>query len=53
MTLLEVDANGIGFFGVSPVPRPTISGSSAGIPALMDLITWLEGLGLVIDGTTP
>jgi hypothetical protein len=53
MTLIEVDGNGIGFFGVTPTQRPTISGPCGGIPALMDLIAWLEGLGLIIDGTTP
>ena len=50
---IEVDGNGIGFFGVTPTQRPTISGSCGGIAALIDLIAWLEGLGLVTDVTTP
>ncbi len=51
-TLIEVDGNGIGFFGVTPIKRPTISGSCGWNPALMNLLAWLEWLGLIINGTT-
>lgn len=42
----------IGFFGVTPAARPTITGSRGGNVALADLLTELASLGLVIDSTS-
>jgi hypothetical protein len=47
------DATGIGFFGATPVARPTVTGSRANGAALADLIAKLAALGLVDDATTP
>jgi hypothetical protein len=52
-TRIEVDSAGVGFFGVPPVPRAKLSGSCGGIPALIALVAQLEGLGLILNTTTP
>jgi hypothetical protein len=41
-----------GFFGTTPVVKPTVSGSKGGNAALGSLLTALAGLGLIIDTTT-
>jgi hypothetical protein len=50
---LSWDATGLGFFGVAPIARPTITGSRAGNAAVASIAAQLAALGLVIDGTTP
>lgn len=42
----------IGLFGVTPVVRPTITGSRGGNAALADLLTKGAGVGYWIDSTT-
>jgi len=42
----------IGFFGVTAIAQPTVSGSRATGAALQDLLTKLANLGLIIDSTT-
>lgn len=49
---LKADNNGLGFFGVTPVARPTVTGSRASGAALQSLLTALASLGLIIDGST-
>jgi hypothetical protein len=41
-----------GFFGATPVTRPTVSGSRSGNAALDSLVTALTNLGLINNGTT-
>lgn len=45
--------NGLGFYGATPINKPTISGSR-GNPeeALANLLSQLEALGLIVDNTT-
>ena len=52
VTRLKADVNGIGFFGVTPVARPTVTGSRASGAALASLLTALASLGLIVDGST-
>lgn len=49
---LEWDNTGLGFFGVAPIARPTVTGSRAANAALASLCTQLAALGLIIDSTT-
>jgi hypothetical protein len=42
----------IGFYGTTPQPQPTVTGSKGGNAALASLMTALSGLGLVVDSTT-
>lgn len=49
---ISLDANGLGFFGATPIAKPNISGSRGGNAALASLLTNLAALGLVSDGTT-
>jgi hypothetical protein len=52
-TQIEVGApSTIGFFGASPVAKPTVTGSKGGNAALASLIAALASLGLIIDSTT-
>lgn len=51
-TVMQVNATGLGFFGVAPVARPAISGSRAGNAALASLLTSMANLGLITDGST-
>jgi hypothetical protein len=46
------DATGLGFYGVAPIARPTVTGSRAGNAAVASIAAQLAALGLVIDGTT-
>lgn len=50
-TRWNVNGN-MGFFGVTPVARPTITGSRASGAALADLLTKLALTGLIADGTS-
>lgn len=43
----------ISFFGQPAAPRPTVVGSRGGNAALASLLTELQNLGLIIDGTVP
>jgi hypothetical protein len=51
---VQVDAAGgrVGFYGTTPVARPSITGSRGGNAALASLITQLASQGLVTDNTT-
>jgi hypothetical protein len=53
---IAVDASGlvdqIGFFGVTPISKPTVTGSRATGAALQNLLTKLAALGLITDSTT-
>jgi hypothetical protein len=48
---LRVDQTGVGFFGVQPVARPSVVGSTND-SALRSLLTALSRLGLITDNTT-
>lgn len=54
---LTVDGTGIGFFGVTPVTQPTVSGTRTGTLAQLqsvvaDLLNELDTMGLINDTTT-
>ena len=49
---LQTNSTGIGFFGVTPVARPNVTGSRGGNAALASLLTSLANLGLITDSTT-
>ena len=49
---LRVDLGSIGFYGTSPVGKPTVTGSRAGNAALASLLTGLAAQGLITDSTT-
>jgi len=49
---IRADATGLGFFNVTPVARPTVSGSRGGNAALASLLTGLANLGLVTDSSS-
>lgn len=42
----------IGFYGASPVSKPTVTGSRGGNAALQSLLTQLATLGLITDSTS-
>jgi len=42
----------IGFYGATPIVKPTVTGSRASGAALQDLLTQLANLGLITDSTT-
>lgn len=46
---LKIDSTGIGFFGSTPIAKPTVTGSRGGNAALQDLLSELANLGLIID----
>ncbi|MFE6412531.1 hypothetical protein ACFVOR_36990 [Streptomyces sp. NPDC057837] len=50
--VLDGAANTIGFFGATPVPRPTVNGSWADGTAQAALAAALDQLGLIDDQTT-
>ena len=41
-----------GFFGATPVSKPTVTGSRGANPALQSLLTALANLGLVTDSSS-
>lgn len=51
-TGIAISSDAVGFFGTTPQPKPTVTGSRGGNAALASLLTSLEGLGLLVDGTT-
>lgn len=48
---LKVSGNA-GFYGTTPISKPTITGAKAGNTALASLLTQLAALGLITDSTT-
>lgn len=44
--------NNVGFYGTTPVAKPTITGAKGGNVALANLLTALASYGLLIDSTT-
>jgi hypothetical protein len=42
----------IGFFGATPIVKPTVNGSTGGNAALQDLLARLSDLGLITNSTT-
>ena len=42
----------MGFFGVTAVGKPTVTGSRGGNAALASLLSGLQNLGLITDSTT-
>jgi hypothetical protein len=49
---LTIGADAIGFYGTSPIAKPTVTGSRGGNAALADLLTELANLGLITDSTS-
>lgn len=49
---LDLSIDGLGFYGQTPVAKPTITGSKGGNAALASLLTALADLGLITDSTT-
>ncbi|QIP87632.1 hypothetical protein GLX30_30430 [Streptomyces sp. Tu 2975] len=49
---IDPDANQLGFHGETPVSRQTVTGSRADGSALASLLTALDALGLITDGST-
>ena len=47
-----ISAVQIGFYGTTPVAKPTVTGSRATGAALVSLLTQLASLGLITDSTT-
>lgn len=50
--LLGESGADLAFYGGTPGPKPTITGSRGGNAALADLLTELEALGLIVDSTS-
>lgn len=49
---LNINSLRVGFFGVTAISQPTITGAKAGNTALASLLTQLAALGLITDSTT-
>lgn len=50
---LDHDGNNVGFYGVAPAARQTVTGSRGGNAALTSLLTALATIGLIVDSTSP
>jgi hypothetical protein len=50
---LRLNGTGIGFYGTTPAPRPTITGSRGGNVAVTRVIAAFAAIGLVTDKTKP
>ena len=54
--VLKTDWDGanhlLSFYNVTPIARPTVSGSCGGIAALQSLVARLSDIGLIINNTT-
>lgn len=50
--VLDGAANTLGFHGATPVAQQTVTGSRADGTALTNLLTALDALGLIVDGST-
>lgn len=48
----KFDSTGIGFFGSTPIAKPTVVGSRGGNVALNNLLSELANLGLITNSTT-
>jgi hypothetical protein len=48
----DLNTDGVGFFGATPVSRPNVTGSRGGNAALADLLTDLALLGLITDSSS-
>lgn len=49
---LKINSTGVGFFGSTPIAKPTVVGAKGGNVALGNLMSALANLGLVTDSTT-
>lgn len=49
---IAIQGDKVGFYGNVPAVRPTVTGSRGGNAALASLLTQLQVLGLITDGTT-
>lgn len=49
---LNLDGTNLGFYGATPGPKPTITGSRGGNAALTSLLTALATLGLITNNTS-
>ncbi len=52
VTRIQANATGVGFYGVTPVAKPTVAGSRGGNAALASLLTALANLGLITNSST-
>lgn len=50
--MIGVIGNTMGFYGATPIVKPTITGSRGGNAALASLLTNLASLGIIIDSTS-
>ena len=50
--LLAKSGGKVGFYGTSPISKPTMTGSRGGNAALASLLTALSQLGLIVDNTS-
>lgn len=50
--VIDPDANTLGFHGATPVTQQTVTGSRGDGTALANLLTALDALGLIVDGST-
>lgn len=48
---LNHDGSGVGFYGIPPISRPSVTGTNQGGSALTSLLSQLEALGLITDDT--
>ncbi len=51
-TQIEIDGTKIGFFTVTPITRPDVTGSRGANAALASVLTELENLGLITDSSS-
>lgn len=49
---LDHDGTTVGFYGATPVAKPTVTGAKGANAALASLLTALVSLGLITDSTT-
>lgn len=49
--VLDGDGDTVGFHGATPVTQQTVTGSRGGNAALASLLTALDALGLIVDGS--
>jgi hypothetical protein len=50
---LQLNPGQLGFFGATPIAKPTVTGSRGGNAALASLLTTLANQGLLTDSSTP
>lgn len=49
---IQLNLNSLGFFGATPVAKPTVTGAKGGNAALASALTALAALGLITDSST-